>query len=119
MRSRRRGPPIRQREGDEVSLDDFETKVYLGELSSQCEFCWWAVRQLNIALYDDNTFETFRAIHSLLTHASNISRLLWPAPLRKRGVEAPDDASARADETRARGQALRSALGIPDDHLLR
>lgn len=74
--------------------------------------------------------EVFRSIHSFLTHASNISRILWPASprreRRKRGVSkwlaaiatlfgrtsgpSPDFAFRME-----RATLLRTALGLPDD----
>jgi hypothetical protein len=98
-------------------MDNRAKSVYLGEISQQCNFALNAVGNLNQALKALEVAdkmaarqlaqaEIFRSIHSLLTHASNVSRLLWPL-----GTDGP-----RAE----RGRILREALGIDDgDHPLR
>lgn len=97
-------------------MDQHVLSIYLGEIETQCTFALNATQQLNQALNtlsggenptnDHNVrklaqSEVFRSIHSLLTHASNVSRLLWPSR--------PKDSKAE------RGRILRKALGIPDD----
>lgn len=97
-------------------MDSFVRDTYLHELETQCRFALNAVEHLNTALsrvaqgaspreQRSAHAEVFRAIHSFLTHASNVSKLLWPAPPRRQREE---KRIARADE-------LRSVLGLPED----
>ncbi|WP_156962578.1 hypothetical protein [Salinisphaera hydrothermalis] len=50
--------------------------------------------------------EVFRSIHSLLTHASNISRLFWPPIGRGKN-------GAKKEE---RGRILRERVGLPNEN---
>jgi hypothetical protein len=67
------------------NLDDdtkrFIQSVFLSELSKQCDFASYAMNFLRSALHSgerDSTSLTFFAAHTFLTHAGNISKLLWP-----------------------------------------
>ena len=109
--------------------------VYLREVVTQCDFALNAIRGLNNVLprmrrdaasgdwETRNTLhqEVFRSIHSFLTHASNVSRIFWPAPPRRNKAESEADYTARSLATRrvARGVALRSTTGLSDDNTLR
>lgn len=108
--------------------------VYVGEVRTQCQFALNAAGainnviqrmsipeiQANHAVRTKLHSEIFRTVHSILTHTSNISKLLWPPGPRRRRGESPPDYQARRSATIARGHALRSALGIPDEgHLLK
>jgi hypothetical protein len=89
----------------------------------QCRFALHAAGHLGSLLAErgsvfpsalsEFTAEVFRTIHSLLTHASNISRLLWPGlPYRMK----PE----RRDRMQSRSARLREALALPEgDHPLR
>lgn len=116
-------------------MDEHLKGVYLREVSKQCDFALQAAMHVNGALevlrsdelrgsgqINKNAIhgEVFRNLHSLLTHASNISRLLWPPrPLRKRG-ETDEQYKARQASTSARGQKLRELLKIrSNDHPLK
>lgn len=101
-------------------MDGHEKSIYLGEVASQCRYALGAVAQLNEALkaihqcqeksldWQQRGFvlgEVFRSIHSLLTHASNISRIFWPP-----------NGSGKASRIRVeRGWELRTYIGLPDD----
>jgi len=93
--------------------------LYLREADTQCRLAIGAVVGLNNALNatpdnpDGSTNwdrfrviqgEIFRSVHSLLTHVSCLSRLLWPP--------ASQGASGKAQQ---RGAALREKLGLADD----
>ena len=109
-------------------MDDFIVKVYCQELATQCRFALNAIRQINAALtastsrqspsldqaLEDNP-EVFRGIHSFLTHASNVSRILWPPGPRKRNEESQPEYKARQRQAKERGLVLRAWLGIPND----
>lgn len=71
--------------------------------------------------------EVFRNVHSFLTHASNVSKLLWPGVAQRKQGETDQDYLARLDSdgtkpkkvaaarAAARGIALRALLGL-DEH---
>ena len=92
---------------------EFENLIYLQEVKTQCSSVLFALEQFNKRLQeftqpgkleDRNTpsSEVFRALHSILTHAANVSRLLFPN--RKRDEYAQQ-----------RGKKLRDVLGVDDD----
>lgn len=100
-------------------MNKFELRIYLGEGKTQCSFALAAAQAINRNLDIIHQFpehgdrgqvnfaqrELFRSVHSLLTHASNVSKLFWPA--KKKGAEG----RARAD----RGEKLREAIPIIDE----
>lgn len=100
-------------------MDEHAQSVYLGEVERQCAFALGALGHLNRVLqllqsgdlrepgaHQFAQSEVFRSIHSFLTHASNVSRLLWP----------PGSSRVREE----RGEILRRALNIADgDHPLK
>ena len=102
-------------------MNSREITVYLNEAETQCRMAIGAVIALNNAMQAESTNEDgtqdwekfksiqgeiFRSVHSLLTHASNISRIFWP--LTGRGQKA---------ETRGnRGKILREKVGLPDEN---
>lgn len=104
-------------------MDDFAQSIYLREIISQSKLALYAAAQVNAALkalnsgaeipHEQLMGETFRGLHSLLTHASNVSRLLWPSDPRKRKREAAGDYKARCTTVDARGRVLRGILSIP------
>lgn len=111
-------------------------EIYLREIQTQGDFAINAIADLNSvltrlpgAVQVGNhrariilQQEVFRSIHSALTHASNLSRLLWPAPPRRQRGENRSAYRGRcASDTRAmRASDLRSILGLPEHgHVLR
>ena len=115
-------------------LDSHVRSVYLTEVVAQCDFALNAVRGLNNVLArlhegDGDVGgagqtlhqEVFRSVHSFLTHASNVSRLLWPAPPRRKKGEADAAYRLRCDSIPkvSRGAQLRSVVGLPQEHVLR
>lgn len=114
-------------------MDDFVLSIYLDEVHKQAQYAINAIIGLNrvmqrlqtndppLTRQESHTVhqEVFRAIHSFLTHASNVSRLLWPAGT---GGEPPRESSQKRQKWHARigrGQTLRAAIGVEDDHPLR
>lgn len=110
--------------------------VYLEEIATQCRFALNAAAHVTAALQELHELapdaapreqrrahaEVFRTIHSFLTHASNVSRLLWPAPPRRRRKESDARYHERCSAVRriARAAELRSVLNLPEnDHPLR
>ena len=105
-------------------MDSFDISIYLGEAATQCQFALAAARHFNNALNKtlnkprDNSSdattqgwdwhrEVFVAIHSLLTHASNVSKIFWPAG------DGRDEATRKRLE---RAKELRAYIGLPDDN---
>lgn len=109
-------------------MDAFLQGVYVTEIKSQCEFALNAAGQLNQALqrmHGDNSTvdsrkffhrEVFRQIHSFLTHASNVSRLLWPPVPAKKQTETEEVYRARlsAIDKVQRAEILRGLYKIQD-----
>jgi hypothetical protein len=110
--------------------------TYLNEAARQCTFALNAKRGLDNVLgrlraaawsedrgkYGTLHAEVFRSIHSLLTHASNVSRLFWPAPPRRKTGESKAAYRERCacDPKLMRGRDLRDAVGLPQHgHTLR
>lgn len=105
-------------------MNSREITVYLNEAETQCQMAIGAVMALNNAMQAESTNEDgtqdwekfkfiqgeiFRSVHSLLTHASNISRIFWP----------PTGRGQKAETRGNRGKILREKVGLPDeDHPL-
>jgi hypothetical protein len=103
-------------------MDDYVVAIYVDEVESQRRFALGAAMQLDplLEIYSDPPVgadaaylnaEIFRNIHSLLVHASNLSKLFWPAPAHGTATEK----QARAE----RGARLRAYYGLPDVHPLK
>lgn len=117
-------------------MDAHVCSTYLREAAAQCDFALNAIKGLQnvtVRLLDDTATvewqrrqtlhaEVFRAIHSFLTHASNVSRLFWPAPPRRQRAESRAAYKARCLVTPRllRAHALRGRIGLPaHGHVLR
>jgi hypothetical protein len=117
-------------------MESFIRDTYLREAATQCTFALNAGRGLNSVLprlpeaarsedqekYRTLHAEVFRSIHSLLTYASNVSRLFWPAPPHRKRDESRASYRERCarDPKLMRGRDLRDALGLPEHgHTLR
>lgn len=102
-------------------MDAFAREVYLHELETQCRLARDAGRSVDQALANRSSRggrDVFRGLHSLLTHASNVSKLLWPRAQRHRG-EKKAEFKARSARIEARGSELRRIFELPDHgHLL-
>ena len=107
-------------------MDTFIRERYLNEVATQCRYAIDAgttaaavTRNLLEApkgggdeLASGRRAEIFRSIHSLLTHASNVSRLLWPAPPRQKQGEGSAEYNARRSAMLNRGSELRTVLQL-------
>jgi hypothetical protein len=115
-------------------MDGLAAFAFLSEIQTQAQYAMNAVPHVNQAtralkLIDSTTSaawphseEVFRELHSFLTHASNVSRILWPAAPKRRRKETQQqyDERVRADKRMQRGEVLRGLLGIGDgDHPLK
>jgi hypothetical protein len=124
-------------------MDTHAQSTYLREVASQCQFAINATLTLNQAMkvlqssnpanpnYRESAqAEVFRSVHSLLTHSSNISRILWPPRPRTRRrvgiirrllialriVRPVEVKPTEREQFRVeRATALRAALALPDD----
>lgn len=91
-----------------LSMDSNNFALYVHELRNQCVYAETAINLFNQSMEKQSTQGAFYAIHTFLTAASQIGRLLWP----------------NRAKAKRRGETLRAALGIPetfplgDDRLL-
>jgi hypothetical protein len=111
-------------------MDEFTKAIFVGELQTQCRFALNAVGQLNFSLQQVNLrelerekreyfhSEVFRGIHSFLTHASIISKILWPASPKK-DLSQPKKQYEQRKRATARGEELRQELGLLGEHILK
>jgi len=112
-------------------MNEYVQRIYLFEAATQCQFAENAVHTLNNVLprWEETTHngnvilqttlhhEIFRTIHSLMTHASNVSKLFWPAAPRRRSGESDADFHYRCSALPklARAAELRNLLALPED----
>jgi hypothetical protein len=107
-------------------MDLFLQRVYVNEIAGQARFSLNAIGVLNDSLRhlhspcqnsDESRFfhaEVFRQTHSLLTHASNISRLFWPPKAKPHKGEEKSSFADRASFTEMRGATLRKLFELED-----
>ena len=83
--------------------EEFINQQYLEVILQQCDSAVDAIRKLE-ALLRANPLENrkiFDSLHHFLTHASMVSKMLWPVK-----------------SAQQRGERLRKLLNIPDNHIL-
>ena len=91
-------------------MDKDALKRYLEELSVQCEYALGYAQDVYVFMQREAIEEQFRAIYGLLTHAGNVSKLLW----------VPEEGdSSKWKRALERAIELRQVLGLPDAHILR
>ena len=109
-------------------MDQQIQEIYLIEATTQCQFAMNAVHALNnlipkrgeaarsgnVDLQRVLHHEIFRALHSMLTHASNVSKLFWPVVPRRQQGETDAQFSARCPAP-SRAADLRDLLNLPED----
>jgi hypothetical protein len=114
-------------------MDRAAAVIFLSETQVQAGFALDAYEMAGRALEALNTIgagtvaawphrdSLFRNLHSFLTHASNVSRLLWPGRPRQRKAESSIEYRQRLSTHPrvARGRFLRETLGVMEDHPLR
>lgn len=103
-------PPLKAITSGRRMQPSFE-EAYLAEIVLQADYAVLSAQQVN-KLVQDQAYPVFvfREMYALLSHAAGVSRILWPPWIR--------DADRR-EVARLRGEHLRQALGISDDHPLR
>ncbi|WP_157061606.1 hypothetical protein [Pseudomonas sp. P97.38] len=113
-------------------MDKNVIEIYLSEIESQSLMALNAAGVLNkigqkmdLGDYPGTNHESFRTIHSLLTHLSNISRLIWPPALtskKKCSCHKPSSNGLLCDVcmAKARSATLLAVLDIQDEaHVIR
>lgn len=113
-------------------MTTFQLYIYLCEVEMQCEFSLAAAESVNeyfnghrdlapaeperAAEADAERVQAqlFRSLHSFLTHAAMVSRLLWPSGPRKHREEDRASHDRRNAQAVNRGKQVRLALGLPD-----
>jgi hypothetical protein len=100
-RLRRDAPQRRRRLRRPASNADPKTQqfiegIFMAEVETQCSFALNALADAQARLATHDTDRFWCAIQQLLVSAGNVSRLLWPI----------------SDKRKARGDALRNALGV-------
>ena len=83
---------------------DFIEQAFLGEVLSQAEYALDAFRTAQASLGTTPVDPVYRGLHSLLVHAGNISKLLWPIPSKDK---------AKAAVMASRASALLGRLKLP------
>ena len=112
-------------------MDEFVQKIYLLEAATQCQFAINAVLTLNnlmpkldeatnngdVELQTTLQQEIFRNIHSILTHASNVSKIFWPSTPRRRSGESEANYHSRCSSLPklVRAAELRELLALPEN----
>jgi len=121
--------------------------IYLREVQRQCQFVLNAATALDHALKDYDQAqqeffgsiktgtpedpnvtrrftlicepEVFRQVHAVVTHAANVSKLLWPGNVQEKETDSAAE-KARKVFRKSRGDNLCRMLGIPvNDHILK
>ena len=80
-------------------------QLLVGEVISQATYCLEAVAGVDAALRDQSVDNVYRELHSVLVHAGNVSKLLWPDHVGKA------DKAARMSQ---RAERIRALLRVPD-----
>lgn len=114
-------------------MEIFSQSIFISEIQLQCRFAIYASQDVkgaceamgsNIRDLERRKAlhgEVFRAIHSLLTHLSNVSLILWPSEPSKANGESDEAYEVRL-QTKAkirRSRALRATLGLETEHPLK
>ena len=96
-------------EGADDRAKKFFQDTFMYELAHQCDFALISMAYLRFALNTRNLKLVFYSSHAFLTHAGNISKLLWP------------DKRTRNDWPKSynRGSELRRILKIPENSPLK
>ena len=114
-------------------MEQFVRDIYFGEIAKQCKYALSAIGSRNYCLQQLHSMnikstaeqreyyqsEVFRSIHSFLTHASNVSRLLWPPKPKQRKNEDNESYENRCNQIKrlSRANELRADLAIPQESL--
>jgi hypothetical protein len=112
-----------------VPLDETQLGYFIREVELQCSIALHAYHMIYASMgipeQDDSTEERERAMHKqvegtmaychmMLSHAGNVSKLLWPSRPFRRDYPTEMEYKQREKDQKKRGQQLRAALGVPD-----
>lgn len=101
-------------------MEDWKVERYVAELKGQIEYVKLSVKALDETIRSNNVQETFRNLHSFLTHAACISKLFWP-PRQKseaRGVFLRELLSVKKETSPGlSNRSLRNSLDHFDERL--
>ena len=114
-------------------MDDFVKNIFISELKKQCRFALNAILQLSFSLKQLNSLnleqakreyfhdEVFRNIHNFLTHASNVSKILWPAQPKQKQNESDEQYEERIKRIKKVQRAIQllEELSLPEEHVLK
>lgn len=99
-------PTIMDQNTQELYLRELRRQAGMGICAAQEAVAYLKqLQQAPIGKRSTPHLQVFRSLHSMLTHASNVSKLLWP-PRSK-------------NNAKARGRSLRAILAITDESPLR
>lgn len=87
----------------EITIKELHLKVFISELSRQCEFASYSFNAIRDCLATHNRNGVWYHVQSFLIATANISKLLWNSK----------------ESIKGRTRALRDALGVPEDSLLK
>lgn len=99
-------------------MEEAEQKFYVSEVQTQWEHAQRAADRIDEWLKDEGNRSPrvlFGEIHTLLTHAGNISKLFWPM-LKTRGKNETDEQYAQRQPASVRGEQMRQLFNIQPGH---
>ncbi len=113
-------------------MNEFKLQIFEIEIARQCDFAMLAENDLrrsfqNMTTNHPGTFPDIRAemnrfwysAQSLLVAVANISKLLWPAPSRRRAGENTEAFEEFKKAQQANAKSLRESLSIDDSSPLK
>jgi hypothetical protein len=88
-------------------MDDFLSKIYLGQAKQECERCFHSLKVMNVIIEQRVDEDFFQHALDLIHHAASVSRIFWPPGGRNK------QSTKRAHK---RGQNLRDLLNLQGGH---
>lgn len=114
---------VRQSQIVLVPLDTTELGYFVREVELQCSFALHAYLMIYSAMRIDEMSRqvegTIAYCHTMLTHAGNVSKVLWPSRPFRRAGETEQEYKQRAKNQERRGKQLCAALGVAGTSPLR
>ena len=88
-------------------MDDFLSKIYLGQAKQECERCFYSINMMNQILEKNTEDDFFQYALDLIHHAAAVSRIFWPPGGRNK---------ASTKRAHKRGQSLRDLIQLKNGH---